>query len=83
MHIFNSYIINIIVLSACRSWGGPGGTTGATAIGTSPRHLRPYGDRRVERQNHWHLAGFPYVSFHWISIKFQIWATFNYIYNIC
>ena len=28
------------------------------------------------------LAGFPYVSFHWIFKKIWIWATFNYIYNI-
>ena len=28
------------------------------------------------------LVGFPIASFHWISKKFQIWATFTYIYNI-
>ena len=29
------------------------------------------------------LVGFPFVSFHWISKKFWIWATFTYIYNKC
>ena len=40
------------------------------------------GTKTPKKSKFWTLGGFPLVSFHWISKKIRIWATFTYIYNI-